>query len=593
MTSQQPAGEIARTLPFPVASGGIHDLLAYGGMSASSHPLATAAGIMALNRGGNAVDAAVATAFALAVVEPAMSHLGGQGNALICLAGSEPVAIDFYATAPAAARPDMYRWIPGPTQGLYRFHTEDDRNTTGPLSVAVPGAVAGWLYAHQRWGRLPLPLILEPAALYAEQGVPLTPRMAAFIAESRDRLALFPETRRLWLHPDGSPRRAGEIVVQPELADTIRLIASEGIEAFYDGLLAEQIVRVVQEGGGILSRQDLLDYPTRHLRIDTPPSVAFGPVRVAATPTSSAVVLLPLLRMLDMLELGGYEPLGAEKLHLMIEAMKLAFADRAIYSGDPEFVNVPLEGILSDAYLESRLRQIDAVRAGNFEPGDPWPYQQAQPDPDLFTPGASDGTAGADGAHTTHHSHVDRWGNMVAMTQSLGDAFGSAMVVPGYGFFLNNAMKLFDPRPGRANSIAPCKRPATAPCPTVAYAGGHPVLALGSPSGTRILNAIAQVLVHVFHHRLGLQHSVILPRVHWSGDELEAESDLPAGTRAELEHRGHRLQLRNARSPWFGAVQAVARDPATGLCQGAADPRRQGAVSGTTLLDEFWAENGH
>lgn len=593
MSSAQPARESRRALPFPTSSEGVQDVVAYGGMSASSHPLATAAGIMALNRGGNAVDAAVATAFALAVVEPAMSHLGGQGNAVICMAGSEPVALDFYATAPSAARPDMYRWIPGPTQGLYRFYTEGDRNTTGPLSVAVPGAVAGWLYAHQRWGRLPLPLILEPAAAYAEQGVPLTPRMAAFVAETRDRLAQFPETRQVWLHPDGSPRAAGEVVIQPELADTIRLIAQEGMEAFYDGPLAESMVRAVQAGGGILSRQDLLEYPTRRFRVDTPPAVDFGPVKVTAAPTSSAVVLLPLLRLLDMLELGRHEPLAPEKLHLMIEAMKLAFADRALYSGDPEFVNVPLDGLLSDAYLEARLRLIDAERAGRFDAGNPWRYQEAQPDPGRFTPGGEDGTAGADGAHTTHHSHVDRWGNMVAMTQSLGDAFGSAMMVPGHGFFLNNAMKLFDPRPGRANSIAPHKRPATAPCPTMAFAGKNPVLALGSPSGTRILNAIAQVLVHVFHHGAALQHAVNLPRLHWSGDELEVESDLPTAAQTDLERRGHRLQRRNARSPWFGAVQAVARDPETRLCQGAADPRRQGAVSGTTLLDEHWAEHGH
>ncbi|HEX6989535.1 MAG TPA: gamma-glutamyltransferase [Bacillota bacterium] len=562
-------------------------------MSASSHPLATAAGISALNRGGNAVDAAVATAFALAVVEPAMSHLGGQGNAIICMAGSEPVALDFYATAPRDARPDMYRWIPGATQGLYRFHTEGDRNTTGPLSVAVPGAVAGWLYAHERWGRLPLPLILEPAATLAEQGVPLTPRMAGFVAEGRDRLAQFPATRRVWLHPDGSPLAAGEIVTQPQLADTIRLIAEDGLEAFYDGPLAESMVRMVRDGGGILTRDDLLEYPTRRFRVDEPPAVAFGPVRVAAAPVSSAVVLLPLLRLLDLLQVDRHEPLAPAKLHLMIEAMKLTFADRSLYSGDPDFVNVPLAGLLDDAYQEARLQQIDPRRAGSYGPGDPWRFQEAKPDPRLFTPTPEGRIAGGQDAHTTHHSHVDRWGNMVSMTQSLGDAFGSAVMVPDHGFFLNNAMKLFDPRPGRANSIAPHKRPATAPCPTMAFLGPNPVLALGSPSGTRILNAIAQVLVHVFRHGLSLQYAVNLPRLHWSGDELEIESDLPAAAQEDLASRGHRLERRSARSPWFGAVQAVARDPASALCQGAADPRRQGAVSGTTMLDEFWSEHGH
>ena len=285
--------------------------------------------------------------------------------------------------------------------------------------------------------------------------------------------------------------------------------------------------------------------------------------------------------------------------------MKLAFADRLQYLGDPEFVNVPIKGLLAKSYAAERRALIRFDRAnrvadlaepgsvgsyvspGAIGPGNPWAHQEEAPDPGKFSHGGSPGEGplflAPDQSHTTHHSHVDRWGNFVSLTQSLGDGFGSAMVVPGYGFFLNNAMKLFDPRPGRSNSVAPHKRPATAPCPTLVLRDGRPVMALGSPSGTRIINAIAQTIINVVDHDLGLQHAVNLPRIHWSGDEFEVEQDVPGAAQEHLRALGHELQLRNARSPWFGSVQVVARDPDTGLCHGAADPRRQGAVAGATL----------
>lgn len=578
---------------FTVHTEHMHDLVSYGGMSASSHPWATAAGINMLSRGGNAVDAAVATAFSLAVVEPAMSHLGGQGNAIVAMAEeAAPVAIDFYATAPGASRPDMFRWIPGPTQGAYRFRTEGDLNTTGALSVGTPGAVAGWLHIHERWGKLPLATVIGPSIDYAEHGAPLNPRMAAFLAEEGERLRSFGHARSVWFRPDGRPKGAGEIIVQPELADTLRLISNEGADAFYEGRIARSIVDTVTSMGGILTAEDLAEYPTMRLRAGSPPSIPFRSVQVAAAPVSSAAVLLPLLRLLDGLDVGRFSPLDPRKIHLMIEAMKSAFSDRLLFSADPDFVNVPMEGLLSDGYMKMRLARIDTEWAGSFQPGDPWRYQERGPDPELLTPTPNAAAACGEADHTTHHSHVDRWGNMVSMTQSLGDAFGSAVIVPDRGFFLNNAMKLFDPRPGLANSIAPNKRPATAPCPTLVLRNGTPIMALGSPSGTRILNAIAQVLVHVFQHKLPLQQAVNMPRIHWSGDELEVEMNIGADLIASLEKCGHEVNRRNAFSPWFGAVQAVARDPDSGLCQGAADPRRRGAVAGVTILDDHWIQFG-
>lgn len=571
---------------FPPRTGDDHDVVARGGISSSSHPLATAAGLEILARGGNAVDAAIATAFALAVCEPAMSHLGGQGNMVVRMAG-EPasVALDFYACAPGAAEPGMFRWIESPTQGDYRFHTEGDENDTGALSVCIPGNVAGWLSAHARWGSLPLTTVVRPAATYAREGVPLTRRMAAFVAESRDRLARFPASARLLLEADGSPKPAGAVIVQPDLAETIELVAREGIAVFYEGEIAQAIVEQVGALGGILSADDLRRYPEELMWVRSPDRTRYKGFDVeCATPASSAL-LLHQLTLLDQLDLGRLEPLGPRKVHMLVEAMKLAFAERPVHIGDHTKVNVPLDGLLNPAYAAERVRGIDPERPSFPTAGDPWSFQQARPDPArVGGPGLGPEVNRAeDHACTTHHSHVDRWGNLVAITQSLGDAFGSAMIVEGYGFFLNNAMKLFDPRSSATiTGIAPYKRPL-APFPTLVSRDGHGVMAIGSPSGTRIPNAITQVLVNIIEHGMGHQAAVNAPRVHWSGHEFEAESDLPDATKAELERMGHVIEYRNRQSPWFGAVQVVSRNPETGVCQGAADPRRQGAVAGIAL----------
>ena len=562
--------------------GGTHDVTCYGGLSSSSHPVATAAGVEMLMRGGNAVDAATATAFALAVCEPAMSHLGGQGNMLVHVAAERRTfALDFYACAPGAASPGMYEWVDSPTQGDYRFWTKGDRNTTGPLAVCIPGNVCGWVTAHRRWGSLPLSAAVAPAARAAREGVPLTARMAAFVAEHRDRLAGFPETARLFLRDDREPKAEGEVVVQPELADTIELIGADGYESFYGGEIARAIVAQLGTAGGVLSRDDLARYPDELMWVRTPDQVMFkGYTVLGATPSSSAL-FLHLLKLLDGIDLRDLEPLSADQLHLLIEAMKLAFADRLLHTGDHTQVNVPLEGLLSESYAATRRRLIRRDGAGSYAPGNPWAYQRARPDASKLL-----ATAAEDPGHecgTTHHAHVDRFGNFVSLTQSLGDAFGSGITVAGYGFLLNNAMKLFDPRPGsRPAGINPYRRPL-APWPTLVCDGEAAVLALGSPSGTRIPNTLAQVLVNVLEHRMGLQAAVGLPRVHWSGHELEAERDLPDQTKEELAGRGHDVQYRGAGSPWFGAVQAVGRDPRSGLCHGAADARRQGAVAGASM----------
>ncbi|WP_219418951.1 gamma-glutamyltransferase [Pseudonocardia nigra] len=558
------------------------DVTAYGGMCTSSDPRATAAGVQMLMCGGNAVDAAVATAFALAVHEPAMSHLGGQGNMLVHLAESqETVALDFYACAPGAADPGMYAWTPGPTQGGYRFQTRDDLNTTGALAVAIPGNVCGWVTAQRRWGALELSEVVAPAVHGARTGSPATARIAAFIAETRDRLARFPETAATFLHSDGMPRREGELLLQPHLADTIESIGEQGYEPFYRGTVAKAIVEHISGSGGILSEQDLARYPEELMWTREPDWVDYKGHRIAGATPSSSALLMNLLAILDGLNLGGGSPLAPGRLHLLIESMKLAFAERSLHIGDHTQVNVPLAGLTSPEYARLRRALIDHAKPSFPEPGDPWAYQDERPHPDLLTSTAP--TTPAPVVGTTHHSHVDRHGNFVSMSQSLGDGFGSCVTVPGHGIILNNAMKLFDPRPGpRPAGISPYRRPM-GPWPTLVLQDGRAVMALGSPSGTRIPNAVAQVLSNVLEQGMGLQDAVDLPRLHWSGDELEAESDLPEDTKAGLAAIGHEVEYRSARSPWFGAVQVVARDPESGLCLGAADVRRTGAAAGVTF----------
>jgi len=573
---------------FSLATGDRHDLVAAGGLSSSSHPLASAAGAQMLLRGGNAVDAALATAFALVVCEPAMSHLGGQGNMLIQLADeTSAVAIDGYPTAPAAATPAMYEWIESPTQGGYRFWTRDDLNTTGGLSVAVPGNIAAWLFAHRQWASLPLQTLVAPAIGYAREGVPMTRRMALFSEEARDRLARYPASAALFLRPDGGPLCEGDVVAQPDLARTLELLAAGGEEVFYRGEIARAIVECVAADGGILDLDDLDRYPREQFSVLEPQAIPYRGFEVLASPPSSSGTLLPILRLLGSFPKPrpGDDPLSAERLHLLIECMKPAFADRIPYTGDPAFMEIPLEGLLADTYLAERRAGIDLQHASFPSPGNPWPHQASSGDPERqrATMAGRRGLLDRPDACTTHHVHADRHGGLVSWTQTQGDAFGSALVVPGYGFLLNNAMKLFDPRPGGSNSIAAGKRPGTAPCPTLVRHHGRPVLALGSPSGTRIINAVAQVLVRLVDEDLCLQAAVELPRLHWSGDELEVEADIPAETLDVLRRMGHTPQVRHARSPWFGAVQAVAWEPELGLAHGAADPRRQGAVVGITL----------
>ncbi|WP_191089761.1 gamma-glutamyltransferase family protein [Nesterenkonia ebinurensis] len=551
----------------------------YGGVSASSDPRASAVGAQLLASGGNAVDAAIGVAFALAVHEPAMSHLGGQGNMVVHMVESNQTrAIDFYACAPGSAKQDMYEWIPSPTQGGYRFHTRDDRNTVGPSSVAIPGNVAGWIRAHRLWGKLRLSEVVAPAVHAAETGSRATKRTANFIREQQEKLARFEASAQTFLKADGSPKVEGEVIHQPFLAQTIEAIGREGEEYFYRGPVARKILAGVGAENGWLSKDDLAKYPDKLLIEREPDWGTFRGHRIAGATAASSALLFNLLAVLDGQELDETVDDEVAQHHFIIEAMKLAFAERATHIGDTDFVNVPLEGLSSQEYGWDRRALVDAEKAQFPGPGNPWNYQHAVPDSRKLTGVLPEEPAPIQG--TTHHSHVDQWGNFVSISQSLGDAFGSCVVVPETGVILNNAMKLFDPRPDAGLAgIAPYKRPM-APWPSLVFDDKGPVMALGSPSGTRIPNAIAQVLINVFVHGMTLHKAVVRPRLHWSGDELEVERDLAARIGAGLSALGHEVKERGAKSPWFGAVQAVRRDPQTGRCEGVADPRRSGAAVG-------------
>lgn len=309
---------------------------------------------------------------------------------------------------------------------------------------------------------------------------------------------------------------------------------------------------------------------------------------ISMAPTSAGGThIIQMLNLLDGFDLKSMGALTPNSIHHIVEVMKIAFADREKFMGDPAFMTIPQDGLVSKAYADERRKEIRSEKTGDPQAGDPWKYQSKAALDGIKVSWLNplrtdDQVLILDTANTTHHSHIDQEGNIVAMTQSLGDGFGSAMVVPGWGVVMNNAMKLFDPRPGKPNSIAANKKMLSSMSPTIVLKDGKPFMALGSPSGTRIINAVLETIINVIDFDMPLQEAIEAPRFHWSGEEFEVESRIPQEVRKALEARGHKPLVKKDWDPWFGAVQAVLIDPATGAIYGVADPRRDGAAAGVS-----------
>jgi len=520
------------------------------GIVVSDHPLATQAGTEILDRGGNAVDAAIATGFALAVVDQAASGLGGGGFMIIYEARDKRAhALDFRETAPEAAHADLYVRNGKPVPSL---------SLTGALAVAVPGEVAGLLAAMKRFGSLPLAVLMAPAIRLATEGFPLDAALRYAIERQASNMKKFPELGRVFLVKDEVPPE-GEIIRQPDLGQTLKAVVSEGTDVFYQGWVAQAIVDTVKKNGGVLTLEDLKSYKP----IWREPLVGSYRRRTVITmppPSSGGVALIEMLNVLEGHQLTKLAPNSATYLQLVAEAMKHAFADRAQYLGDPDFVKAPIPTLVSKDYaswIRGRISPVKTYPAkyyglGNFK---------------------------AEQGGTTHFSVLDRFGNAVACTLSVNTRFGSKILVPKTGIVLNNEMDDFAIHPSGnvyglvgndANSLQPKKRPLSSMTPTIILQGDRPELIVGAAGGPRIISATLQTILNVLDFQMPIKEAVEAPRIHhqWIPDELNVEDKLPPETKKSLERRGHTVRERTT----LGVVQAVVAKRAKST--GAADSRK-------------------
>ena len=519
------------------------------GAVASAHPLASMAGLQILLEGGNAVDAAVAVAAALNVVEPFMSGIGGIGLLLISRARTgERHVLDFIGHAPRAAN---------------AARCTEDELAGGPKSCATPGNLGGWLAALDRFGSMPRAAVLAPAIAYAERGVPLTFKGVEFVEQARATLGRSKEAQRLYLG-NGGPR-PGAVATYKELAATLRQVAEGGAEVFYRGPIGRAIAAAVREAGGWLAEEDLAAFAPVWRR---PVSVGYrGADVVSMPPPFSAFQMLETLNILEGWDLRGWGHNSVEYLHHLIEAVKLGSADRLAYAyGD----DAPIAGLLSKAYAASQRARIDPTRAAVSE-GERWsretlPRQIAEGHPADFM-----------NEHTTHFACADGEGTVVSVTQTLGVPFGSGFAVPGTGIVLNNILKWVDLDPGSPNALRPGRKAGTMMSPAQVFRDGAFHLSIGTPGSYGILQTTPQMLLNVLDFGLNIQEAIEAPRVRVYRDRLvDAESRIPGETLAALGARGHRINPIGDWSWIVGGGQGVLRDPASGTLMAGADPRRDG-----------------
>ena len=536
---------------------GFTPVAARQGMVVASEPLAAEAGLEILRAGGNAVDAAVAVGFALAVTHPEAGNIGGGGFMLVRLAGGEAVVVDYREEAPAAAARDMFLDARG--------ELIPEATTIGARAAGVPGTVAGLALAHRKYGKLPWARVLRPAIRLAEQGFPVSYGLSESLREHRNLLSLYAETRRIFLH-DGRLYEPGELFRQPDLARTLRQIAVGGPKAFYRGRIARAIAATVNKHGGILKREDLLEYQAK-IRQPLRGTFRGHDILTVPPPSSGGVGLLEMLNVLEPMDLGT--PNSFQSIHWIAETMRRAYADRAAYLGDADYVPVPVRGLISRKYAaELREEILQAKAVAPVLAGKPAEFESAE---------------------TTHFSVVDAQGNAVANTYTLNGSYGSGVTVEGAGFLLNNQMDDFAAKPGEpnmsglvqgeANAIRPRKRPLSSMTPTIVLQNGQVRLILGSPGGGTIINTVLQVLLNVLVFQMNIRQAVTAPRFHhqWMPDQLTLERwGFSADTIQKLQEFGYKLDFQDQ----IGACEAIEIDPKTGWRFGAADPRGNGKAVG-------------
>jgi len=556
----------------PFAAASTHPVHAEHGIVVSVHELASQAGVQIMQAGGNAVDAAVATGFALAVVHSAAGNIGGGGFMLIRTADGKTHFLDYREKAPAAATRDMYLDAQG--------NVIEGASAVGYKAIAVPGSVAGMLYAEQKYGKLTLAQVMAPAIKLARDGYALSWEEASYFHDRH--LAEFPESHRVFQR-NGDYYKQGEVFRQPDLARTLERIAAKP-DDFYHGALARELAAAMQKNGGLLTTDDLAHYEVKE-REPVRGTYRGYDIISAPPPSSGGVVLVQTLNILEGYDLGKLGDRSAQSIHLTVEAFRRAYMDRAEFMGDPDFSKIPVAQLIDKRYGAAWRDSIDPARAS--------------PSTDLKRPAvfseleqyaaAHPPVAPHEGSNTTHYSVVDAEGNAVAVTTTLNDSFGSRVTADGLGFLMNDEMDDFSSKPGvpnlygliqgPANSIGPGKRPLSSMTPTIVVRDGKTVLVLGSPGGARIMTTVANVLMGVLDYGMNIQEAVNAPRFHhqWMPDMVSVEKLFSPDTVTALRQMGYNVQV--GQSYWSDA-ECVAIDDKTGERLGGSDGRNDGKAVG-------------
>ena len=532
------------------------DAVGENGVVASSNFYASRAGLEVLEKGGNAIDAAIATAYALGVVEPYTSGLGGGGFMLIHSAETgEDVFIDFRERAPLLATPAL--WAIDEDGKVIGSQTSE-----GGKSVGVPGEVAGLEYALEQYGTLPRAEVMQPAIDLATEGYLVSLNMNTAATDSYEYMLKYPELGHYYLAEGGLPYETGELFQNPDLAKTLKMIAENGKDAFYKGEVAEAFVETVQKYGSVMTLKDLEAY---EIKVREPVRSTYrGYQLISAPPASSGGThLIEILNILENFDLPNMEVNSAPYLHLFSEAFKLAFADRSAYMSDTDFQDVPLEGLTNKDYAKLLSEKIDVEKSQAYTADDPYKYQSGS---------------------TTHLSIADKAGNMVAVTKTINYFWGSKIAIAGYGFIANDEMDDFVPGTESVNRIEGGKRPLSSMTPTVILtAEGNPFMTVGSPGGLRIFPTVAQVVSHVIDHDMTIQEAIDTPRIFDNaGNKINYESGengLKPETVKALEDMGHEMVERGEWDLYFGGVQGIVYRE-DGTLHGGADPRRDGKAVG-------------
>jgi len=554
------AQEAHRGFYTPPAAGTIHPVVAEHGMVVAQEKIAARIGADVLRRGGNAVDAAVATGFAMAVTYPRAGNIGGGGFMVIhSKERGEDVTIDYRETAPAATTPEIFLGPDG--------KPDIAKSRDSALGIGVPGTVSGLTLALEKYGsgRFTLAELLKPAIALARDGFVVTDDVADTMPEERERLARWPSAIKIFSGKDGAPLHDGDLLVQADLAATLSAIAEQGPRGFYQGPVAARLVKAIGDAGGIMTLDDLKSYSAA-IRAPLRGSYRGYDIVSMPLPSSGGVVLLEILNILEGFPMGEMKQGSAPSLHVMIEAMKRAYADRARYLGDPAFVSVPVAVLTSKDYAAKQRASIDLDHAT------PWT--------DLLS---ATTTTPREGSNTTHFSIVDSFGNAVSNTYTLNFNYGVGLVAEGTGVLLNNELDDFTAAPGASNAFGlvgfeanlpgPGKRPLSSMSPTIVLKDGKPVLVTGSPGGSRIISAVMQVIVNVLDYRMDVAAAVAAPRLHhqWLPDEVQVEHGFADDTLAALRAKGHRV------------IEPLGRTSANSIAVtdhgllGAPDPRSRGA----------------